>query len=148
MEYIEADLQGELAKASSLSMIAEELKLPNHSYFKSPSLKVATIVACKSHALPKGHTSTGVVGLCINECQIGDWKEEPIIARLDSGSDLMLLSEATLTNLKRPLHIHSVKGFQMKGVTGEARVKGNMNLRMCLRRDDGTCVSFLDEAWD
>src|SRR6266850_284041 len=81
MEYIEVGLQGELAEASSLSMIAEELKPPNHSYFKSPSLKVVTIVARKSHALPKGHTSTGIVGLCVNECWIGDWKEEPIIAR-------------------------------------------------------------------
>src|SRR5260370_16158125 len=67
MEYIEADLQGELAKASSLSVNAEELKLPNHSYFKSPSLKVVTIVARKSCVLPKGHTSTGVVVLCIDE---------------------------------------------------------------------------------
>src|SRR5260370_5832136 len=94
MEDIEPDLKGELAKASSLSVNAEELKPPNHSYFKSPSLKVATIVAHKSRALPKGHTSTGVVGLCINECQIGDWKEEPIIACLDSWSNLMLLSKA------------------------------------------------------
>src|SRR5260370_38068770 len=61
MEYIEADLQGELAEASSLSVNAEELKPPNHSHFKSPSLKVATIVACKSCTLPKGQTSTGVV---------------------------------------------------------------------------------------
>src|SRR5260370_20351307 len=111
MEYIEADLQGELAEASSLSVIAEELKLLNHSYFKSPSLKVATIVARKSRALPKGHASTGIMGLCIDECRIGDWKEEPIIACLDLGSDLMLLSEAVLTNLKRPPHIHLVKGF-------------------------------------
>src|SRR5260370_35756017 len=107
MEYIEVDLQGELAKASSLSVNAEELKLPNHSYFKSPSLKVVTIVARKSHALPKGHASTGIMGLCVDECQIGDWKEEPIITRLDSGSDLTLLSKATLTNLKRPPRIHS-----------------------------------------
>ena len=52
-----------------------------------------------------------VMGLCIDECQIGDWKEEPIITHLDSGSDLMLLSETALANLKRPLHIHSIKGF-------------------------------------
>src|SRR5260370_21681707 len=120
MEYIEVDLQGELAKASSLSVNAEELKPPNHSHFKSPSLKVVTIVACKSRALPKGHTSTGIVGLCVNECQIGDWKEEPIIAHLDSGSDLTLLSKDLLTNLERPPCIHSVQGFRLKGVTGVA----------------------------
>src|SRR5260370_36503499 len=108
MEYIEADLQGQLAEAFSLSVNPEELKPLNYSHFESPTLKVATIVACKSCALPKGHTSTGVVGLCINECWIGDWKEEPIIACLDLGSNLMLLSKATLTNLKRPLHIHLV----------------------------------------
>src|SRR6266850_2925855 len=119
MEYIEADLQGELAEAFSLSMNAEELKPPNYSHFESPSLKVATIVARKSCALPKGHASTGVMGLCINECWIGDWKEEPIITHLDLGSNLMLLSKATLTNLKRPPCIHSVKGFRLKGVTGE-----------------------------
>src|SRR5260370_5829812 len=111
MEYIEVDLQGELAKAFSLSVNAEELKLPNYSHFESPTLKVTTIVAHKSCALPKGHASTGIMGLCVNECQIGDWKEEPIITCLDLGSDLMLLSEAMLTNLKRPLHIHLVKGF-------------------------------------
>src|SRR6266850_2855009 len=111
MEYIEADLQGELAEAFSLSVNAKELKLPNNSHFESPTLKVATIVACKSCTLPKGHASTGIVGLCVDECWIGDWKEEPIIAHLDSGSDLTLLSEAALTNLKRPLHIHLVKGF-------------------------------------
>src|SRR5260370_29404890 len=132
MEYIEVDLQRELAEAFSLSVNAEELKLPNYSHFESPSLKVVTIVARKSCALPKGHASTGVMGLCINECRIGDWKEEPIIAHLDSGSDLMLLSEAVLTNLKRPPRIHSVKGFQLKGVTGEARVKGYVNLRLWL----------------
>src|SRR5260370_34927230 len=59
----------------------------------------------------------------------------------------MLLSEAVLTNLKRPLHIHSVKGFQLKGVMGEARVKGYMNLRLWLRSKDGTWVEFLEEAW-
>src|SRR5260370_2144890 len=111
MEYIEADLQGQLAEAFSLSVNPEELKPLNYSHFESPTLKVATIVACKSHALPKGHASTGVVGLCIDECQIGDWKEEPIITHLDLGSNLTLLSEAMLTNLKRPLCIHSVKGF-------------------------------------
>src|SRR5260370_30541647 len=121
MEYIEADLQGELAKASSLSMNAKELKVPNHSHFESPPLKVTTIVARKSCALPKGHASTGVVGLCIDECQIGDWKEEPIIACLDSGSNLTLFSEAALTNLKRPPCIHSEKGFHLKGELGEAR---------------------------
>src|SRR5260370_25682766 len=41
MEYIEADLQGELADAFSLSINAEELKLPNYSHFESPTLKVA-----------------------------------------------------------------------------------------------------------
>src|SRR5260370_25043348 len=107
MEYIEVDLQGELAEAFSLSMNAEELKPPNYSHFKSPTLKVTTIVACKSCTLPKGHTSTGSMGLCVNECWIGDWKEEPIITRLDSGSDLTLLYEATLANLKRPPCIHS-----------------------------------------
>ncbi len=111
MEYIEADLQGELAKAFSLSINAKELKPPNYSHFESPSLKVMTIVACKSCALPKGHTSTGIMGLCVNECQIGDWKEEPIITCLDLGSNLTLLSEAALTNLKRPPCIHLVKGF-------------------------------------
>src|SRR5260370_24549115 len=109
MEYIEADLQGELAKAFSLSVNAKELKPLNYSHFESPALKVTTIVAHKSHTLPKGHASTGIVGLCVMECWIGDWKEEPIITHLDSGSDLTLLSKATLTNLKR--HIHSVKGF-------------------------------------
>src|SRR6266478_960334 len=147
MEYIEADLQGELAEAFSLSMNTEELKLPNNSHFESPTLKVATIVAHKSHALPKGHASTGVVGLCINECRIGDWKEEPIITCLDLGSDLMLLSKAVLTNLKRPPCIHSVKGFQLKGVMGEVRVKGYVNLRLWLQSKDGTWVEFLEEAW-
>src|SRR5260370_32406707 len=118
MEYIEVDVKGELAKAFSLSVNAKELKPLNSSHFESPTLKVTTIVACKSCALPKGHTSTGVMGLCINECWIGDWKEEPIIAHLDSGSNLTLLSKAVLTNLKRPLHIDSVKGFRLKGVTG------------------------------
>src|SRR5260370_27940105 len=51
MEYIEADLQGELAKAFSLSVNAKELKPLNYSHFKSPPLKVVTIVACKSHTL-------------------------------------------------------------------------------------------------
>src|SRR6266850_6053789 len=111
MKYIEADLQGELAEAFSLSMNAKELKPPNYSHFESPTLKVTTIVAHKSCTLPKGHTSTGIMGLCVDECQIGDWKEEPIITHLDLGSNLMLLSEAALANLKRPLHIHLVKGF-------------------------------------
>ena len=111
MEYIEADLQGELAEAFSLSVNAEELKPPNYSHFESPTLKVTTIVAHKSRTLPKGHISTGIMGLCVDECRIGDWKEEPIITCLDSGSNLMLLSKATLTNLKRPPCIHLVKGF-------------------------------------
>ena len=89
----------------------------------------------------------GVVGLCIDGCHIGGWKEESIIARLDSGSDLMLLSEATLANLKEPPHIHAIRGFQLKGVTGETRVKGYMNLRLWLRSESGIWVEFLEEAW-
>src|SRR5260370_41502601 len=49
MEYIEADLQGGLAEAFSLSVNAKELKVPNYSHFESPNLQVMTIVACKSH---------------------------------------------------------------------------------------------------
>src|SRR5260370_21036989 len=82
MEYIEADLQGELAEAFSLSMNAEELKPPNYSHFESPSLKVATIVARKSCTLPKRPASTGIMGICIDECQIGDWQVHSIIAHL------------------------------------------------------------------
>src|SRR5260370_2673928 len=111
MEYVELDLQGELAGAFSLAMNAEESKSPKHNHFETPSPRVATIVAHKCHALPKGHTSTGIMGLCINGCCLGDWGEEPIVAHLDSGSDLMLLSEAALTHLTRPPHIHSVRGF-------------------------------------
>src|SRR5260370_13241626 len=82
MEYIEADLQAELAEAFSLSMNAEELKPPNYSHFESPSLKVATIVARKSCTLPKRPASTGIMGICIDECQIGDWQVHSIIAHL------------------------------------------------------------------
>src|SRR5260370_21129986 len=51
MEYIEVDLQGELAEAFSLSVNAEELKPPNYSHFESPTLKVTTIVAHKSRTV-------------------------------------------------------------------------------------------------
>ena len=89
----------------------------------------------------------GVVGLCIDGCHIGGWKEESIIAHLDSRLDLTLLSEAALANLKEPPCIHTVRGFQLKGVTGETRVKGYVNLRLWLRSKSGIWVEFLKEAW-
>ena len=61
----------------------------------------------------------GIVGLCINGCCIGDWNKEPVVTCLDSGSDPTLLSKAALAHLKKPPHIHSGKGFQLKGETGE-----------------------------
>src|SRR5260370_10070153 len=91
VEYVELDLQGELVEAFSLAINAEESKSPKCSHFETPSPRVATIVACKCCALPKGHASTGIMGLCVNRCHLGDLGEEPIIAYLDSGADLMLL---------------------------------------------------------
>ena len=80
-------------------------------------------------------------------CCIGDWNEEPVIACLDSGSNLPLLLEAALAHLKKPPCIHSVKGSQLKGVAGEARVKGYINLRLWLQGEDRVWVEFLEEAW-
>ncbi len=106
-----------------------------------------TIIAHKSHTLLKGDMSTSVVGLCMDGCHLGDWREESIIACLDSGSDLMLVSKATLARLKKPPRIHSIRGFQLKGVMGEARVKGYMNLKLWLWSEEGIWVEFLEEAW-
>ncbi len=147
MEYIVSELQEEVVEKYSLVMSTEEFQLPPQGHFVPPSPHDRTIVACKCQALPKGHASTGIVGLCIDGCHIGDWNEEPVIACLDSGSDLMLLSEAALAHLKKPPHIHSVKGFQLKGVTGEVRDKGYINLRLWLQGEDGVWVEFLEEAW-
>src|SRR5260370_40416365 len=62
MEYIESDLQGELAEAFSLAMNAEESKSPKPSHFKTPSPRVTTIVAHKCCTLSKGHASTVIMG--------------------------------------------------------------------------------------
>src|SRR5260370_6212041 len=105
VEYIESDLQGELAEAFSLAVNAEESKSPTHDHFETPSPRVATIVACKCCALPKGHASMGIMGLCVNGCHLGDLGDESIIAHLESGSNLTLLSAAALNHLTRPLHI-------------------------------------------
>ena len=61
----------------------------------------------------------GIVGVCVDGCHVRDWNEEPVVTHLDSGSDLTLLSEAVLAHLKKAPCIHSVKGFRLKGVTGE-----------------------------
>src|SRR5258708_4704334 len=70
VEYVELDLQGELAEAFSLAVNAEESKSPKCNHFETPSPRVVTIVACKCCALPKGHASTGIMGLCINGCHL------------------------------------------------------------------------------
>src|SRR5260370_22204513 len=88
VEYVESDLQGELVEAFSLAVNAEESKSPMHDHFETPSPRVVTIVAHKCGTLPKGHTSTGIMGLCIDGCHLGDLGEESIVARLDSGSYL------------------------------------------------------------
>ena len=111
VEYIESDLQGELAEAFSLAVHAEEFKSPKRNQFETSSPRVVTIVAHKCCTLLKGHASTGIMGLCVNRCHLGNLGEEPFIAHLDSGSDLTLLSEAALNHLTRPPHIHSVRGF-------------------------------------
>jgi len=147
VEYIMLDLQGESAEVFSLVVNSKECQLPSLHLGKSPPPLVTTIIAHKSYTLPKGHTSTSVVGLCIDGSHLGDWREESIITCLDSGSDLTLVSEAALAHLKKPPRIHSVRGFQLKGVTGEARVKGYMNLKLWLWSEEGIWVEFLEEAW-
>src|SRR5260370_39811411 len=66
VEYIESDLQGELVEAVSLVVHAEESKSPKHDQFKTPSPRVATIVAHKCCTLLKGHASMGIMGLCVD----------------------------------------------------------------------------------
>src|SRR5260370_39734093 len=94
VEYVELDLQRELVEAFPLAGNAEESKSPKHSHSETPSPRSATIIAHKRCTLPKGHTSTGIIGLCIDRCVLGAWGEELIIALLASGSDLMLLPVA------------------------------------------------------
>src|SRR5258708_912677 len=53
-------------------------------------------------------------------------------ACLDLGSNLTLLSEAKLAKMRNPPKVHLAKGFHLKGVTGETRVKGYMNLCLWL----------------
>src|SRR6266478_2663833 len=107
VEYVEPDLQGELAEAFSLAVHAEEFKSPKHNQFETSSPRVMTIVAHKCCALLKGHASMGITRLCVDRCHLGKLGEEPFIAHLDSRSDLTLLSEAVLNHLTRPPHIHS-----------------------------------------
>src|SRR5260370_13748618 len=109
VEYVESDLQGELAEAFSLAAHAEEFKSPKCDQFETSSPRVMTIVAHKCCTLLKGHTSMGIMGLCTDGCHLGKLGEEPFVACLDSGSDLTLLSEAVLNHLTRPPHIHSVR---------------------------------------
>src|SRR5260370_27739136 len=49
VEYVELDLQGELAEAFSLAVNTEESKSPKCSHFKTPSPRVMTIVVFKCH---------------------------------------------------------------------------------------------------
>src|SRR5260370_6637632 len=81
VEYVESDLQGELAEAFSLAVHAEEFKSPKHNQFETSSPRVATIVAHKCCTLLKGHASMGIMGLCINRCHLGKLGEEPFVAR-------------------------------------------------------------------
>src|SRR5260370_36327079 len=57
--------------------------------------------------------------MCVNGCCVRDQNKEPVVTHLDSGSNPTLLSEAALAHLKKPPCIHSMKGFQLKGETGE-----------------------------
>ena len=108
--YMASKLEGKAPKHQVLSSTATTEVTWESA---SPTLlKDLVIVAWKKHVLPRGHALTGVVGLCVDNCQLGNWGEEPVIACLDSGSNLTLLSEAELA-----------KGFHLKGVTGETRVK-------------------------
>src|SRR5260370_36522450 len=70
VEYVESDLQGELVEAFSLAVHAEESKSPKCDQFETSSPRVATIVAHKCCALLKGHTSTGIMGLCIDSVDV------------------------------------------------------------------------------
>ncbi len=119
--YMASKLEGEAPKHQVLSSAAA-VEVAWES--ASPTLlKDLVIVAQKKCALPRGHALTRVVGLCVDNCQLGNWGEEPVIACLDSGSDLTLLSEAELAKMRNPPKVHLAKGFHLKGVTGETRVK-------------------------
>src|SRR5258708_6687173 len=99
--YMASKLEGEAPKHQVLSSTAATEVAWEGA---SPTLlKDPVIVGWKKCMLPRGHASTGVVGLCVDNCQLGNWGEEPIIACLDSGSDLTLLSEAKLAKMRNPL---------------------------------------------
>ena len=128
--YMASELEGEAPKCQVLSSAATTEAAWEGT---SPTLlKDPVIVVWKKCTLPRGHASTRVVGLCVDNCQLGNWGEEPIVACLDSGSDLTLLSEAELAKMRNPPKVHLAKGFHLKGVTGETRVKGYVNLCLWL----------------
>ena len=111
LEYITSELPGEVAGHCSLAVSTEQPRPPSQGSSKPLLPLDKVIVTHKCHTLPRGHMSTGTVGLCIDECYLGSWEEDPIVVCLDSGSDLTLISEAMLKGLKRPPQVHSVKGF-------------------------------------
>ncbi len=49
--------------------------------------------------------------------------------------------------MKNPPKVHSAKGFCLKGVTGETRVKGYVNLHLWLQEKGGMWIEFWEEAW-
>ncbi len=106
------------------------------------------IVRCpKKCCLPGGHASTGIVRLCIDDCWLANFSKEPVIAQLDSGPDLTLLSEKALSNLRNPPKLHKAHGFHLTGIAGGAFVKGYVNLKFWLRSKEGAWMEFQEEAW-
>ncbi len=63
--YMVSELEGEAPKCQVLASAATEVMQGS----TSPTLlRDLVILVQKKHVLPKGHASTGVVGLCVDNC--------------------------------------------------------------------------------
>ncbi|KAF9544442.1 hypothetical protein CPC08DRAFT_649626, partial [Agrocybe pediades] len=113
----------------------------------SVGLSTPTVVIVpKNRALPEGMGSLGSRALHIKAC-IARMDENPIVARLDSGADITLMSEEYYSSLKNMPNIKEGLRMKLYHLTGNAKVLGYIRTQLFAESDNGTWLQFELEAY-
>ncbi|KDQ27184.1 hypothetical protein PLEOSDRAFT_1042841, partial [Pleurotus ostreatus PC15] len=104
------------------------------------------IRAVKRRQFSEGHSSAGIRALRV-QAHIGSLDSCAIIARLDSGADVTLMSEDFLHTLSEPPDIKEGMRMRLYQLTGSAKVLGYIRTKLLIRTSAEDAVVFELEAY-
>ena len=155
-QYISNDLEGELLGNPPKETPAK--KFAHHANQEGPRARTEraeyggapgapTIRCVKARSMPPGKLSLGIMALSVVDGRLGSLKGPKIQLRLDSGADIMLISEECYQSLPSRLKLQKGMKLSLFELTNQAKILGYINVTVLMPTVEGKWLEFMEEAY-